>query len=137
MKRIAKLFLIGAVATTQSFSYCFPDGSCEKAISDMSSNIEKVINNNFNKLDSKIDKAIEAYKKINKELDKEIYVLTVALKGETLLYKKLSEFELYSAQSKQINDIEISQMINIKNILEKKQNKGKKEWNRKKIIYYC
>jgi len=132
MNRIIKLFLITTIVTTQVFSYCYPDGSCEEPLADMSNKMEDIIDDNFDKLEDKIDKAIEEYKKINKELDKEIYVLEVALKGETLLYRKLSEIELYSAQSKQLNDTEISLMINIKELLKKKQREGKNNESKKK-----
>jgi len=131
MKKLTKLFLIGAIVTTQVFSYCYPDASCEESLADMSSEMEDIIDDNFDKLEDKIDKAIDEYKKINKELDKEIYVLEVALKGETLLYRKLSEIELYSAQSKQLNDTEISLIINIKELLGKKQKEGVKNEQKK------
>lgn len=120
-----KILLFTILLATQAFSYCYPDSSCEESLSSMSSDMEDIIDDNFDKLEDKIDKAIDKYKTINTELDKEIYVLEVALKGETLLYRKLSEVELYSSQSKQMKDVEVSIIINMIEQLEKKRKKAK------------
>jgi hypothetical protein len=48
------------------------------------------------------------------------------------LYRKLSEIEIYLAQSKQLSDIEISLIVNIKELLKNKQEKGVSNEQKKK-----
>jgi len=126
LRKFSILFTLTIIFNLNLYSSCYTDGSCEPVLTKTSNEIKEVIKNSFDGLNNKISKVKENYQKINTELDKEIYLLNVALKGEALLYRKLSEAELYSKQSKEITSLDISLLTEIINELKDKKVKGKK-----------
>ena len=89
----------------------------------MSQEIQEKIDNEFDKLEDSIDKVKETHNSIIAELDKEIYLLNMILKGEVALYRKLNQIEFLTKQSSQIKGIDISMIYNINQLLKKREEK--------------
>lgn len=91
-KNIVKVLLLIALYEN-SFAICTVSSDCEGDLSNMSQNVTQYIANYFNKLYPYIEAVTDEYKNVNTELDKEIEALEITLKGEMMMYDKISNIE--------------------------------------------
>lgn len=120
LKIILSILIIVGIANNAN-AKCRKKGSCEQPLAKMSQNVRDYIEESFDNLDTQINALEKEYALENKELDKEIYVLQVALKGEQTLYRKMSNIEAELKKNVKLKDNHISAINILEEIKENRE----------------